>query len=120
MSVDMANVPKAEDGQPVTVDVPSTLVPDDSVANEVETISDDQVQQVEEEACTKDVAECTTKVSKDEGDNQYEGVADIAANLVPGDNVVDTRENEAHTTDFDESTVNVSEAGDTQPVCSYS
>ena len=105
--VDMANVPKAEDDQPVTVDVPSTLVADDSVANEVETIPDDQVQQVEKEACTKDIPECTTKVSKDEGDNQCAVVADIAADLVPGDNVVDTRENEAHTTDFDESTVNV-------------
>ena len=54
--------------------------------------------------------------SKEEGDNQSAVVADIPANLVPGDNVVDTRENEAHTTDFDESTVNVSEAGDSQPV----
>ena len=38
----------------------------------------------------------------------------LVPNLVPGNNVVDTRENEAHTTDFDESTVNVSEAGDSQ------
>ena len=36
--------------------------------------------------------------------------------MVPGDNVVDTRKNEAHTTDFDESTVNVSEAGGSQSV----
>ena len=75
-----------------------------------------QVQQVEKEACTKDVAECTTKVPKEEGDNQSAVVADIPVNLVPGDNVVDTRKNEAHTTDFDESTVNVSEAGDSQSV----
>ena len=75
-----------------------------------------QVQQVEKEACTKDVAECTTKVSKDEGDNQSAVVADIPVNLVPGDNVVDTRENEAHTTDIDESTVNASEAGDSHSV----
>ena len=34
--------------------------------------------------------------------------------MVPGDNVVDTRENKAYTTDFDESTVNVPEAGDSQ------
>ena len=53
---------------------------------------------------------------KEEGDNQSAVVADILANLVPGDNVVDTRENEAHTTDIDESTVNVSEAGDSQSV----
>ena len=112
--VSTKNLPKAEDDQSVIVDVTSTLVPDDSVANEVETIPDDQVQQVEKEACTKDVTECTTKVSKEEGDNQSAVVADIPANLVPGDNVVDTRENEAHTTD--ESTVNVSEAGDSQPV----
>ena len=95
--INMANVPKAEDDQPVIVDVPSTLVPDDSVADEVETIPDDQVQQVEKEACAKDVAESTTKVSKDEGDNQCAVVADIASNLVPGDNVVDNRENEAMT-----------------------
>ena len=100
----------------MTVDITSTLVPDDSVANEVETIPDDQVQQVEKEACTKDVAKCTTKISKGEGDNQSAVVAEIPANLVPGDNVVDTRKNEAHTTDIDESTVNVSEAGDSQSV----
>ena len=57
------NVPKAEDDQSVTVDITLTLVPDDSVANEVKTIPDDKVQQVEKETCTKDVAECTTKVS---------------------------------------------------------
>ena len=79
-------------------------------------LPDGQVRQLEKEACTKDVAECTTKVSKDEGDNQSAVVADILANLVPGDNVVDTRENEANTTDFDESTVNVSEAVDSQSV----
>ena len=111
VDVSTTNVPKAEDDQSVTVDITSTLVSDDRVANEVETIPDDQVNQVEIEACTKDVAECTTKVSKDEKDNQSAVVADIPANLVPGDNVVDTRENEAHTTDFDESTVNVPEAG---------
>ena len=74
------------------------------------------IQQVEKEACTKDVPECTTKISKEEGDNQSAVVADNPANLVPGDNVIDTRENEAHTTDFDESTVNVLEAGDSQSV----
>ena len=116
VDVSTTNVPKAEDDQSVTVDITSTLVPDDSVANEVETIPDDKVQQVEKEACTKDVAKCTTKVSKEEGDNQSALVADIPANLVPGDNAVDTRENEAHTTDIDESTVNVSEAGDSQSV----
>ena len=116
VDVSITNVPKAEDDQFVTVDITSTFVPDDSVANEVETIPDDQVQQVEKEACTKDVAECTTKVSKEEGVNQSAVVADIPANLVPGDNVVDTCENEAYTTDFDESTVNVSEAGDSQYV----
>ena len=79
-------------------------------------LPDGQVRQLEKEACTKDVAECTTKVSKEERDNQSAVVADILANLVPGDNVVDTRENEAHTTDIDESTVNVSEAGDSQSV----
>ena len=114
--VDATNVPKAEDDQSVTVDITSTLVPDDSVANKVETIPDDQVQQVEREACTKDVAECTTKVSKEEEDNQSAVVADIASNLVPGDNVVDTRENEAHTTDFNQSTVNVSESGNSQSI----
>ena len=79
-------------------------------------IPDDQVQQVEKEACTKDVAECTTKVSREEGDNQSAAVSDIPANLVPGDNVVDTRGDEGHNTDFDESTVNVSEARDSQSV----
>ena len=111
VDVSTTNAPKAEDDQSVTVDITATLVPDDSVANEIETIPDDQVQQVEKEACTKDVAECATKVSKEEGDNQSAVVADNPANLVPGDNVV---ENEAHTTDFHESTVNVSEAGDSQ------
>ena len=111
--VSTTNVPKAEDEQPVTVDVTSTLVPDDSVAKEVETIPDDYVQQVEKETCIKDVAESSTKVSKEE-DNQTAVVADIPANLVPGDNVADTRENEAHITDFDESTVNVSVAEDSQ------
>ena len=70
LHVSTTNFPKAEDDQSVTVDITSTLVPDESVANEVETIPDDQVQQVEKEACTKDVAVCTTKVSKEEGDNQ--------------------------------------------------
>ena len=110
------NVPKAEDDQSVTVDVISTLVSDSSVANEVETMPDDQFQQVEKEACVIDVAECSTKVWKEGGDDQSAVVADIAANLVPLDNVVNKRENEAHTTDFDESTVNVSEAGDSQSV----
>ena len=113
VAVSTANVPKAEDEQPVTVDATSTLVPDDSVAKEVETMPDDYVQQVEKETCIKDVAESSTKVSKEE-DNQTAVVADIPANLVPGDNVADTRENEAHITDFDESTVNVSEAEDSQ------
>ena len=112
--VSTTNVPKAEDDQSVTVDVTSTLIPDDSVAEEVETKANDQVQQVEKEASTKDVAECITKISKEEGDYQRAVVADIASNLVFGDNVVDTRENEAHSPDFDESTVNVSEAGDSQ------
>ena len=116
VDVSATNVPKAEDDQSVTVDITSTLVSDDRVANEDETIPDDQVQQVEKEACTKDVAECTIKLSKEEGDYQSSVVADIPANLVPGDNVVGTRENEAHTTDFSESTVNVLEAEDSQSV----
>ena len=62
VNVSATNVPKAEDNQSVTVDITSTLVSDDRVANEDETIPDDQVQQVEKEACTKDVAECTTKI----------------------------------------------------------
>ena len=37
------SVPKAEDDQSATVNITSTLVPDDSVANEVETIPDDQI-----------------------------------------------------------------------------
>ena len=115
VDVSTTNVPKAEDDQSVTVDITLTLVPDGSIANEVETIPDDQVQQVEKEACTKDVAKCSTKVSKEEVP-QSAVLADNPANLVPGGNVVDTRENEAHTTDFDESTVNVSEAGDSQSV----
>ena len=49
------NVPKAEDDQSVTVDVISTLVSDSSVANEVETIPDDQFQQVKKEACVMNV-----------------------------------------------------------------
>ena len=114
--VSTKNLPKAEDDQSVIVDVTSTLVPDDSVANEVETIPENQVHQVEKEACTKDVTECSTKVSKEEGDNQSAVVADIPTKWVPGHIVVDTRENEAHTTDFDESTVNFSEAGDSQSV----
>ena len=114
--VSTKNLPKAEDDQSVIVDVTSTLVPDDSVANEVETIPDNQVKKVEKEPCTKDVTECSTKVSKEEGDNQSVVVADIPAKWVPAHIVVDTRENEAHTTDFDESTVNVSEAGNSQSV----
>ena len=80
-------------------------------ATEPVSIPDDHV---ENELCLTDIAESVTKVSKEEGDNQSAVVADIASNLVFGGNVVDTRENEAHTTDFDESTVNVSEAGDSQ------
>ena len=120
VDVSTTNVPKAEDDQSVTVGITYTLVPDGSVANEFGTIPDDQIQQVEKEACTKDVAECTTKISKEEKDYQSAVVADIAAKLVPGDNVVDTRENEAHTTDFGESTVTVSESGDSQSVRSFS
>ena len=41
VDVSTTNVPKAEDDQSVTVDITSTLVPDDNVANEVETIPDD-------------------------------------------------------------------------------
>ena len=88
----------------------------DEPVTESVAIPDDQVQQVEKEVCTKDVAECTTKVSKIEGDNQSAVVSDIPANLVPDDNVVNTRGDEAHTADFDESTVNVSEARDSQSV----
>ena len=105
---------KAEGEQPETVDATSTLVPDDNVAKEVEIMPDDHVQQVEKETCIKDVAESSTKVSKEEGDDQTAAVSDIPANLVPGDNVADTRESKAHITDFDESTVNVSEAEDSQ------
>ena len=103
-------------GSNVVKDEKSFLEILDEPVTESVAIPDDQIQQVEKEACTKDVAECTIKLSKEEGDYQSSVAADIPAKFVPGDNVVDTRENEALTTEFNESTVNVSEAGDSQSV----
>ena len=106
-------VSKEEDNQSAVVaDIAANLVPGDNVVDDVEaekcgadvlgeaatervSVPDDHV---ENELCLTDIAESGTKVSKEE-DNQSAVVADIPANLVPGDNVVDDVEAEKCGTD---------------------
>ena len=64
----------------------------DEIATEPVFIPDDQVKQVEKEACIKYDAELTTKVLKEE-DNQPAVVPDIGKNFLSVGNVVDPSEN---------------------------